>query len=149
MSAVLADPMAPDLWRVQHIRRETPDTFTLELASVTGNLAPSFAAGQFNMLYIFGVGEVPISISGDPTRGKSLVHTVRAVGQPLARSGGCWKRYSHCGRRAWAGAAPPGHLSNPGAAQALWPGGVALWRADSCRSALSARTGTLGRAWRL
>ena len=27
-----------------------------------------FAPGQFNMLYVFGVGEVAISISGDPAR---------------------------------------------------------------------------------
>ena len=36
--------------------------------------------GQFNMLYAFGVGEVPISISGDPSGGGPLEHTVRAVG---------------------------------------------------------------------
>jgi NAD(P)H-flavin reductase len=43
-----------------------------------------FAPGQFNMLYRFGVGEVPISISGDPTRPATLVHTVRAVGATTA-----------------------------------------------------------------
>jgi NAD(P)H-flavin reductase len=32
------------------------------------------------MLYVFGVGEVPISISGDPMRPQLLVHTVRTVG---------------------------------------------------------------------
>jgi NAD(P)H-flavin reductase len=32
------------------------------------------------MLYAFGVGEVPISISGDPARPATLVHTVRDVG---------------------------------------------------------------------
>ena len=35
-------------------------------------------AGQFTMLYAFGVGEVPISVSGQA--GGALVHTVRAVG---------------------------------------------------------------------
>ncbi len=80
MSAVLANPMAPDPWRIQRIRRETPDTFTMELEPVTGDSPLSFAAGQFNMLYVFGVGEVPVSISGDPTRGEALVHTVREVG---------------------------------------------------------------------
>ncbi|MCP4633194.1 MAG: Ni/Fe hydrogenase subunit gamma, partial [candidate division Zixibacteria bacterium] len=40
----------------------------------------NFAPGQFNMLYIFGVGEVPISISGDPEAREVLVHTTRAVG---------------------------------------------------------------------
>ncbi|MBZ0293992.1 MAG: FAD/NAD(P)-binding protein, partial [Anaerolineae bacterium] len=33
-----------------------------------------------NMLYIFGVGEIPISISGDPAHPELLVHTTRAVG---------------------------------------------------------------------
>ena len=32
------------------------------------------------MLYAFGVGEVPISISGDPAADGPLEHTVRAVG---------------------------------------------------------------------
>ena len=36
--------------------------------------------GQFNMLYVFGVGEIPISISGDPAKRSPLVHTTRAVG---------------------------------------------------------------------
>jgi NAD(P)H-flavin reductase len=81
MSAAQAtNLMAPELWRIQRIRRETPDTFTLDLDPVAGGGIPAFKAGQFNMLYVFGVGEVPISISGDPTKGKSLVHTVRSVG---------------------------------------------------------------------
>jgi NAD(P)H-flavin reductase len=41
---------------------------------------PGFAAGQFNMLYVFGVGEIPISITGDPANRKKLVHTTRVVG---------------------------------------------------------------------
>ena len=40
----------------------------------------AFAPGQFNMVYAFGVGEVPISISGDPSGEGPLVHTVREVG---------------------------------------------------------------------
>jgi NAD(P)H-flavin reductase len=32
------------------------------------------------MLYAFGLGEVAISISGDPAKGDRIVHTVRAVG---------------------------------------------------------------------
>ncbi len=77
--AVHIDPMMPTPFRVQRVRRETSDTFTLELEA----LAPAvraFAPGQFNMVYLFGVGEVPISISGDPSRPEILVHTVRAVG---------------------------------------------------------------------
>jgi NAD(P)H-flavin reductase len=32
------------------------------------------------MVYVFGVGEIPISISGDPAKSRMLVHTTRAVG---------------------------------------------------------------------
>jgi NAD(P)H-flavin reductase len=76
----LSDPMTPRPFRVQRVRRETYDTFTLELKPANGADGFSFAAGQFNMLYLFGVGEVPISISGDPTKPQTLVHTVRSVG---------------------------------------------------------------------
>ena len=33
------------------------------------------------MVYAFGIGEVPISISGDPAAPEALVHTIRAVGK--------------------------------------------------------------------
>ena len=75
-----ADPMLPRPFRVERIRRDLSDTFTLELKPADGGRAPSFKPGQFNMLYQFGVGEVPISISGDPTEPGLLVHTIRAVG---------------------------------------------------------------------
>lgn len=69
------DPWRPRPVRIARVRRETHDVFTFELD------APHFAfePGQFNMLYQFGVGEVAISISGDPASGP-LEHTIRAVG---------------------------------------------------------------------
>ncbi len=74
-------PMLPQAYRVLRKRRDTADTFTLDLAIDKGAAAaPSFAPGQFNMVYVFGAGEVPISISGDPGDGGRLTHTVRAVG---------------------------------------------------------------------
>lgn len=78
--AALPDPMVPSPVRVRRVRRETYDTFTLELESANGASGFSFTPGQLNMLYVFGVGEVPISISGDPTKPQTLVHTVRSVG---------------------------------------------------------------------
>ncbi len=60
-------------------RKETPDTSTL-LFDLGGGRSPAeFMPGQFNMLYIHGVGEVPISIASF-RREKSLMHTVRSVG---------------------------------------------------------------------
>lgn len=67
----------PAPYVVRGRRRDTADTVTLDLAPVTGEPL-GFSPGQFNMLFAFGVGEVPISVSGRSAGG--LLHTVRAVG---------------------------------------------------------------------
>jgi len=79
VALVPADPMLPVPFRVERVRKELSDTFTLELVPEGGG-GFAFKPGQFNMLYAFGVGEVPISISGDPAATDCLVHTIRAVG---------------------------------------------------------------------
>jgi NAD(P)H-flavin reductase len=66
--------------RVERVARETRDCWTLTLAPVDGAVRPPFAPGQFNMLYVFGFGDVPISMSGASGTGDRWVHTVRAVG---------------------------------------------------------------------
>jgi NAD(P)H-flavin reductase len=79
-------PMVPRPCRIRRVVRETRDTFTLELDA--GEDGPGFRPGQFNMLYVFGVGEVPISVSGDPAEPRKLLHTTREVGsvtRPMAR----------------------------------------------------------------
>jgi NAD(P)H-flavin reductase len=73
--------MLPRLYTVRRRSKEMGATFTLELTPTDGTGVTPFAAGQCNMLYVFGMGEVPISISGDPTQPQSLVHTVRTVGE--------------------------------------------------------------------
>ena len=75
-----SDPMLPRPHRVIHASKETHDTVTLHLLPCDRRPLPHHAPGQFNMLYAFGVGEVPISVSGDPDRRDVLVHTLRAVG---------------------------------------------------------------------
>lgn len=79
-AAVDESPMIPEPFVIQRVRRETQDTFTVELKSGSNGTPFVFAPGQFNMVYVYGVGEVPISISGDPVDTKALVHTTRAVG---------------------------------------------------------------------
>ncbi|MCX6136858.1 MAG: FAD/NAD(P)-binding protein [Ignavibacteriales bacterium] len=74
------NPMIPEPFKVTRVGQETDDTFTLELRSANGKAGFTFSPGQFNMLYMFGVGEIPISISGDPHTPEALVHTTRAVG---------------------------------------------------------------------
>lgn len=68
--------------RLLENRRESPDTYTLTLESPFAVMGGNFffTPGQFNMLGMPGLGEVPISISGDPENPQKLVHTVRAVG---------------------------------------------------------------------
>lgn len=76
----MTGPMHPDLYRVGHVRTETADTFTVELAPDDGARSKPFAPGQFNMVYVPGAGEIPISISGDPANEARLLHTTRVVG---------------------------------------------------------------------
>ena len=68
---------------VRRIVRETADTSTywLSLVDPQPRRAYRFQPGQFNMLYRFGVGEVPISIASDPGAPSRLAHTVRATGR--------------------------------------------------------------------
>lgn len=67
--------MTPTPYRVARRRRETHDTWTLELEPAGDQAVTGLGPGQFAMLYAFGAGEVPISVSALPS-----VHTVRAVG---------------------------------------------------------------------
>jgi NAD(P)H-flavin reductase len=70
----------PAAFRVADKQRETADTWTLRLEPADAAADPTrFAPGQFAMLYAFGVGEAPISISGFGDDG-AVAHTVRAVG---------------------------------------------------------------------
>jgi NAD(P)H-flavin reductase len=82
LAGILPDghPMLARPFQVRRVVRETHDTLSLELVPPNGDSGFPFVPGQFNMLYAYGVGEAPISISGDPTRNETLVHTIRAVG---------------------------------------------------------------------
>ncbi len=81
-------PWLPQKGTVVSRQRQTHDVITLGL-EVPGTF--SYRPGQFNMLYVHGVGEVPISISGHRTaeNGHTVVfHTIKVVGnvtQALAR----------------------------------------------------------------
>jgi NAD(P)H-flavin reductase len=70
--------MLPARYVVAHRTIETHDSVTLVLEPVDSPLPP-FLPGQFTMIYVPGIGEIAVSISGDPS-GSALVQTVRAVG---------------------------------------------------------------------
>ncbi|MEN6601837.1 MAG: FAD/NAD(P)-binding protein [Bryobacteraceae bacterium] len=80
-AAPAGDTMLPVEARVSKVEKETHDTFTLSLEPSNGSDLSPFNPGQFSMLYVFGVGELPISISGDPEEPGRLVYTVRSVGK--------------------------------------------------------------------
>lgn len=89
-----ADAMQPRPARVRRFVRETVDTVTLTVDAGS----PAGDPGQFNMLYAFGVGEIPVSISGRTGASSDPVHTVRAVG-PVSRALAALRRGSELGLR--------------------------------------------------
>ena len=61
---------------------ESSDIFTLTLElTETTHQQYAFQPGQFNMLYLFGVGEVPISILSHGHNNTLYAHTIRRVGR--------------------------------------------------------------------
>ena len=80
-TALAHDVMVPHSYVIHDVAKETPDTFTLSIVPDNGSNGCGFLPGQFSMLWVFGVGELPISISGDPGEPDKLVYTVRSVGQ--------------------------------------------------------------------
>ena len=72
--------MLPRPFVVVSRKQETPDTATFGFEAGDGGAPLAFAPGQFTMIYVYGVGEVPVSISGHPDHPEILVHTIRAVG---------------------------------------------------------------------
>lgn len=76
------DPYLPLPAVVSRIETEVPDTATYHLQFRDPYLQQTyrFQAGQFNMVYVPGIGEVPISVSSAPHEHLEIAHTIRAVG---------------------------------------------------------------------
>jgi NAD(P)H-flavin reductase len=79
----VTDPYVPVSAQIVGRMQEALTVFTLQLriADETRRAAYRFRPGQFNMVSLPGVGEVPISISSDPEDTHALAHTIRAVGR--------------------------------------------------------------------
>jgi len=75
------NPHLPLPFIVEDRFQETPDTVSLTLVPENPGKIFTFSPGQFNMLYVFGVGECAISISGNAMNTQRLIHTVRSVGK--------------------------------------------------------------------
>jgi NAD(P)H-flavin reductase len=95
MTATLQQPQTQNPWvafsaRIADIRPEVSGVITYDLVYDDADVAAAyrFEPGQFNMLYLPGVGESAISISSDPSKRDRLSHTVRVAGnvtQALSR----------------------------------------------------------------
>jgi NAD(P)H-flavin reductase len=78
-----SNPYLPMEVEVVERIQESKTVFTLRLRLTDAEVQASyqFAPGQFNMVYLPGVGEVAISIVSDPEEEYFLDHTIRAVGR--------------------------------------------------------------------
>jgi NAD(P)H-flavin reductase len=83
MTDSLMNPYQPHEAIILERIQETPTLFTLRLKFTDEKIqdAYEFKPGQFNMLYLYGVGEIPISIVSDPEDSHIIDHTIRAVGR--------------------------------------------------------------------
>ena len=79
----MADPYALYPARIVDKSEESPGIYTYRLRLDDDALRERFVfeGGQFNMIYVAGVGEVPISIVSDPEDSHLLEHTIRVVGR--------------------------------------------------------------------
>lgn len=75
-------PWCPATVRINRMIPEVEGvaTYDLVFANPAEQAAYSFEPGQFNMLYLPGVGEIAISISDDPQRREGCAHTIRVAG---------------------------------------------------------------------
>jgi len=75
--------LVPTTAEIVEKRQETRQiyTFRLRLRDEALRRSFQFQPGQFNMVYAFGAGEVPISIVSDPADPQLLDHTIRVVGE--------------------------------------------------------------------
>jgi NAD(P)H-flavin reductase len=147
MEAPLIEPMLTAPFRVRKNRRETGDTRTLEFVSMNGTTPPPWRPGQFMMVYVFGEGEIPISICGDPALRDRIIHTVRAVG-PVSRAICRTKEGSAIGLRGPFGSTWPTELTE-GHDVVLIAGGIGLAPLRPVLHTLMANRGTYRRVFLL
>ncbi len=78
-----SDPYCPHPAVLRSVEPETPGvaTFGMEFQEPARAAAFHHRPGQFNMVYLPGVGEVAISIASAPGEGVGLRHTIRFVGR--------------------------------------------------------------------
>jgi NAD(P)H-flavin reductase len=77
----ITDPWLPLIYRVSEVEHENRDITTLVLVPDEEEAIEPLQPGQFSMLYAFGVGEIPISVSSVLRKPPQIIHTVQNVGE--------------------------------------------------------------------
>jgi NAD(P)H-flavin reductase len=80
---IIVDSYLPIEAEIMECWHETPNIFTLHVSFIERHRHHLYAfhPGQFNMVYLYGVGEVAISIVSDPEEKHVISHTIRALGR--------------------------------------------------------------------
>lgn len=83
MTSSQPNPYQPQEAVILERIQETSDLFTLRLKFTDQEIQDNyeFEPGQFNMLYLYGVGEIAISIVSDPEDSHVIDHTIRVLGR--------------------------------------------------------------------
>ncbi len=76
----LKNPWTPIIYRVKEKYQENELNTTFILEPDSDKCIPKMKPGQFNMLYAFGLGEIPISVSSLESEHPYLCHTIQGVG---------------------------------------------------------------------
>jgi len=71
--------MTPVRYRIDDRHDGADDTCTIAISPLDAPITNP-RPGQFLMLYAFGVGEIPISVSACPAEDGTIAHTIRSVG---------------------------------------------------------------------
>lgn len=79
----MISPHLPHLARIVDRVQESDTIFTLHMRfnDPATQAEYAFRPGQFNMVYLPGAGEVPISLSSDPEEKEFFSHTIRVAGR--------------------------------------------------------------------
>ena len=74
------DALVPLLATVTHIRKDTPDVKTFQVAAQNGGLCFDFMPGQCAMLSMPGIGEAMFSITSSPTNRDYMAFSIKKCG---------------------------------------------------------------------
>ncbi len=84
INAELRDSWQPVPYRILRRISESGESLSFELEPSTSAKIVAILPGQFNMLYLHGYGEIPISVSRIDADQIKITHTIRNVGKVSA-----------------------------------------------------------------